>query len=101
MTFCVVLQADKDFVWSLWKRLQVANPDVTQAVAIITQRQLELNYQHISFALLHLFDIREREKAEIKDKKVLDILNAKDEKIEELQKLVANQSKELSETLIA
>ena len=38
MTFCVVLQADKDFVWSLWKRLQVANPDVTQAVAIITQR---------------------------------------------------------------
>ena len=23
-------QADKEFVWSLWKRLQVSSPDLTQ-----------------------------------------------------------------------
>ena len=31
-------QADKEFVWSLWKRLQVANPDLTQAVSLVVER---------------------------------------------------------------
>ena len=31
-------QADKDFVWSLWKRLQVSNPDVTEAISLVIQR---------------------------------------------------------------
>jgi len=31
-------KADKEFVWSLWKRLQVAKPDVTQAIGITLQR---------------------------------------------------------------
>jgi len=31
-------KADKEFVWSLWKRLQVANPDVTQAISIALQK---------------------------------------------------------------
>ena len=42
---------------------------------------------------------REKEKAEIKDRKVLDILANKDERIEELQKVLANQSKELTQVL--
>lgn len=58
-------QADKDFVWSLWKKLQVSNPDMTQAVGLVVQR--------------------ERDKAEQRDRKVLEILQRKDEKIEELQ----------------
>lgn len=32
------LQNDKDFVWSLWKKLQVANPDVSQAISLVVQR---------------------------------------------------------------
>jgi len=31
-------KADKEFVWSLWKRLQVANPDVAQAISIALQQ---------------------------------------------------------------
>ena len=31
-------KADKEFVWSLWKRLQVTNPDVTQAVSLVVER---------------------------------------------------------------
>ncbi|KAK2143507.1 hypothetical protein LSH36_835g00034 [Paralvinella palmiformis] len=69
-------QADKDFVWSLWKRLQVASPDITQAVSIVVQR--------------------EKEKAEIKDKKVLVILQQKDEKIDELQKLTLSLKQEVN-----
>ncbi|KAG8521318.1 Centlein, partial [Galemys pyrenaicus] len=30
-------QADKEFVWSLWKRLQVTNPDLTQAVSLVVE----------------------------------------------------------------
>ena len=33
-------KADKDFVWSLWKRLQAANPDVTQAISITIQQSV-------------------------------------------------------------
>ncbi|XP_069137975.1 centlein-like isoform X2 [Argopecten irradians] len=73
-------QADKDFVWSLWKKLQVANPDVTKAVSLVVQR--------------------EKEKSENKDRKVLEILQMKDEKIEELQTLVSARTKELSEIAV-
>jgi len=37
-TDVVMVQVDKDFVWSLWKKLQVTNPDVTQAVGLVVQR---------------------------------------------------------------
>ncbi|XP_060068888.1 centlein-like [Ylistrum balloti] len=73
-------QADKDFVWSLWKKLQVANPDVTKAVSLVVQR--------------------EKEKSENKDRKVLEILQMKDERIEELQTLVAARTKELGEIAV-
>eukprot|EP00058_Branchiostoma_floridae_P006739 XP_002592227.1 hypothetical protein BRAFLDRAFT_70964 [Branchiostoma floridae] len=67
-------QADKEFVWSLWKRLQVASPDITQAISQVIQR--------------------EKEKAEIKDRKVLDILQTKDNKIHELEELKSKERKE-------
>ncbi|CAG01925.1 unnamed protein product [Tetraodon nigroviridis] len=60
-------QADKEFVWSLWKRLQVANPDLTQAVSLVVER--------------------EKHKAEMRDRKVLEILQFKDQMIEELEQL--------------
>ncbi|XP_066274913.1 centlein-like isoform X1 [Branchiostoma lanceolatum] len=69
-------QADKEFVWSLWKRLQVASPDITQAISQVIQR--------------------EKEKAEIKDRKVLDILQTKDNKIHELEETIATQQRELN-----
>ncbi|XP_013371834.1 PREDICTED: centlein isoform X3 [Chinchilla lanigera] len=58
-------QADKEFVWSLWKRLQVTSPDLTQAVSLVVER--------------------EKQKSEAKDRKVLEILQVKDAKIQELQ----------------
>ncbi|XP_057640182.1 centlein isoform X5 [Chionomys nivalis] len=58
-------QADKEFVWSLWKRLQAANPDLTQTVRLVVER--------------------EKQKSEVKDRKVLEILQVKDVKIQELE----------------
>ncbi|XP_059512573.1 centlein isoform X1 [Myotis daubentonii] len=58
-------QADKEFVWSLWKRLQVTNPDITQTVSLIVER--------------------EKQNSEAKDRKVLEILQVKDAKIQELE----------------
>ncbi|CAL1546777.1 unnamed protein product [Lymnaea stagnalis] len=72
-------QADKEFVWSLWKKLQVSNPDVTEAVALVTQR--------------------EKEKSENKDRKVLEIIQVKDDRIEELQDIVTKQAEEISNVL--
>uniref|UniRef100_A0A4W5R7V9 Centlein, centrosomal protein n=1 Tax=Hucho hucho TaxID=62062 RepID=A0A4W5R7V9_9TELE len=69
-------QADKEFVWSLWKRLQVANPDLTQAVSLVVER--------------------EKWKAEAKDRKVLEILQAKDYKIQELDQRVTGQQQEIT-----
>ncbi|XP_072318962.1 centlein [Eucyclogobius newberryi] len=69
-------QADKEFVWSLWKRLQVANPDLTQAVSLVVER--------------------EKHKAEMKDRKVLEILQSKDFEIQELEQKVAAQQQEMS-----
>ncbi|XP_064609188.1 centlein-like [Liolophura sinensis] len=70
-------QVDKDFVWSLWRKLQVANPDITQAVSMVVQR--------------------EKEKSELKDRKVLSILQLKDDKIEELHATVSSQARELQD----
>ncbi|KAM6183753.1 centlein isoform 2-T2 [Erethizon dorsatum] len=58
-------QADKEFVWSLWKRLQVTSPDLTHTVSLVVER--------------------EKQKSEAKDRKVLEILQVKDAKIQELQ----------------
>ncbi|XP_006171249.1 centlein [Tupaia chinensis] len=58
-------QADKEFVWSLWKRLQATNPDLTQVVSLVVER--------------------EKQKSEAKDRKVLEILQVKDAKIQELE----------------
>nr|XP_014341246.1 PREDICTED: centlein [Latimeria chalumnae] len=69
-------QADKEFVWSLWKRLQVANPDLTQAISLVVER--------------------EKQKAEAKDRKVLEILQVKDNKIQELEQRVTGQQQEIS-----
>ncbi|XP_067297707.1 centlein [Pseudorasbora parva] len=69
-------QADKEFVWSLWKRLQVASPDLTQAVSLIVER--------------------EKQKAENKDRKVLEILQAKDYRIQELEQKVTAQEQEIN-----
>eukprot|EP00057_Strongylocentrotus_purpuratus_P030385 XP_781528.3 PREDICTED: centlein [Strongylocentrotus purpuratus] len=70
-------QADKEFVWSLWKRVQVANPDISQAISMVVQR--------------------EKEKAELKDRKVLEILHSKDDRIAELEQLVSEQERRLVE----
>ncbi|XP_042188989.1 centlein isoform X3 [Callorhinchus milii] len=69
-------QADKEFVWSLWKHLQVANPDLTHAISLVIER--------------------EKQKAEVKDRKILEILQVKDNKIQELEKQVAGQQKEIN-----
>ncbi|XP_053780665.1 centlein isoform X2 [Desmodus rotundus] len=58
-------QADKEFVWSLWKRLQVTNPDLTQTISLVVER--------------------EKQKSEAKDRKVLEILQVKDAQIQELE----------------
>uniref|UniRef100_A0A672V9D4 Centlein n=1 Tax=Strigops habroptila TaxID=2489341 RepID=A0A672V9D4_STRHB len=62
-----LLKADKEFVWSLWKHLQVSSPDLTQAVSLVVER--------------------EKQKAEVKDRRVLEILQAKDSKIETLEEV--------------
>ncbi|KAM9367328.1 LOW QUALITY PROTEIN: centlein [Phaethornis superciliosus] len=69
-------QADKEFVWSLWKRLQVSSPDLTQAVSLIVER--------------------EKQKAEVKDRRVLAILQAKDSTIETLEQRLTGQQQEIS-----
>nr|XP_034996401.1 centlein isoform X2 [Zootoca vivipara] len=69
-------QADKEFVWSLWKRLQVANPDLTQAVSMVVER--------------------EKQKAELKDRKVLEILQVKDDKIQTLEQRTCGQQEEIN-----
>ncbi|XP_032530963.1 centlein isoform X9 [Chiroxiphia lanceolata] len=58
-------QAEKEFVWSLWKHLQASSPDLIQAVGLVVER--------------------EKQKAEIKDRRVLELLETKDSKIETLE----------------
>ncbi|XP_061874621.1 centlein isoform X4 [Colius striatus] len=69
-------QADKEFVWSLWKHLQVSSPDLTQAVSLVVER--------------------EKQKAEVKDRRVLEILQAKDSKIESLEQRLTGQQQEIN-----
>ncbi|XP_048855849.1 centlein isoform X2 [Brienomyrus brachyistius] len=69
----VQCQADKDFVWSLWKRLQVANPELTEAVSLVVER--------------------EKQKAEMKYQKVLHILQVKDAKILQLEEQASRQQR--------
>uniref|UniRef100_A0A8C4YSQ2 Centlein n=1 Tax=Gopherus evgoodei TaxID=1825980 RepID=A0A8C4YSQ2_9SAUR len=71
-----VFKADKEFVWSLWKRLQVANPDLTQAISLVVER--------------------EKQKAEVKDRKVLEILQVKDSKIQALEQRASGQQQEIN-----
>ncbi|KAM4809918.1 centlein [Rhinophrynus dorsalis] len=73
-------QADKEFVWSLWKRLQVANPDITQAISLVVDR--------------------EKNKAETKDRKVLEILQVKDNKIQELELKASGQQQEINNLVL-
>ncbi|XP_031413637.1 centlein-like, partial [Meleagris gallopavo] len=68
--------ADKEFVWSLWKRLQVSNPDLTQAISLAVER--------------------EKQKAEVKDRKILEILQAKDSEIETLEQRLSGQQQEIN-----
>ncbi|XP_077004206.1 centlein isoform X3 [Tamandua tetradactyla] len=70
-------QADKEFVWSLWKRLQVTNPDLTQAVSLVVER--------------------EKQKTEAKDRKVLEILQVKDAKIQELEQRELGLTQEIND----
>ncbi|KAG8455060.1 hypothetical protein GDO86_001326 [Hymenochirus boettgeri] len=72
----LIFEADKEFVWSLWKRLQVANPDITKAIGLVVDR--------------------EKSKAESKDRKVLEILQAKDSRIQELEKKASGQQQEIN-----
>uniref|UniRef100_A0A8C2LLF4 Centlein, centrosomal protein n=1 Tax=Cricetulus griseus TaxID=10029 RepID=A0A8C2LLF4_CRIGR len=70
-------QADKEFVWSLWKRLQATNPDLTQTVSLVVER--------------------EKQKSEAKDRKVLEILQVKDVKIQELEQTESVLNQEIND----
>ncbi|XP_071954130.1 centlein-like [Antedon mediterranea] len=72
------LQADKEFVWSLWRRMQVVNPSIAQAVGMVVQR--------------------EKEKSEMKDQKVLQILQVKDDQIAENNKIIAELQEKLGKS---
>ncbi|KAM5258033.1 centlein isoform 5-T5 [Hipposideros larvatus] len=72
-------QADKEFVWSLWKRLQVTNPDLTQAVSLVVER--------------------EKQKSEAKDRKVLEILQVKDAEIQELEQRESGLKQDINDLL--
>ncbi|XP_039240532.1 centlein isoform X1 [Pipra filicauda] len=69
-------EADKEFVWSLWKLLQVSSPDLMQAVGLVVER--------------------EKQKAEVKDRRVLELLEAKDSKIETLEQRLTGQHEEIN-----
>ncbi|XP_039585940.1 centlein [Passer montanus] len=69
-------QADKEFVWSLWKHLQVSKPDLTQAVSLVVPR--------------------EKRKAEVKDRSILKVLQDKDSEIESLEQRLTGQQQEIN-----
>ncbi|CAK6434043.1 unnamed protein product [Pipistrellus nathusii] len=72
-------QADKEFVWTLWKRLQVTNPDITHTVSLIVER--------------------EKQKTEAKDRKVLEILQVKDAKIQELEQRESGLKQDINDLI--
>ena len=57
---------EKNFVWSLWKKLQTEKPDLSSVVSLVMAR--------------------EKEKNEIRDAKVLKILETKDLQIQQLER---------------
>lgn len=67
-------QADKEFVWSLWRQLQVSNPVLTDAISCVIQR--------------------EKEKTEIRDRKILEIIRTKDAKITDLTESIQQKDTE-------
>lgn len=70
-------QADKEFVWSLWRQLQSTNPDLTNAIGSVVQR--------------------EKEKYEAKDKKYEELLKSKDQKLDELKINILAKQTELNQ----
>lgn len=71
------VKADKEFVWSLWKQLQSSNPNLTSAISQVVQR--------------------EKDKSEIKDRKVLEILKIKDRKLEENEKTITKLNSDIAD----
>ena len=78
---------DKDFVWKLWKELQVENPSTTNIINSVIER--------------------EQEKSDAKDLKVLMIFEQKDKQInilqevsEDLQTQASLSNERISELLI-
>lgn len=57
---------EKNFVWSLWKKLQTEKPDLSSVVSLVMAR--------------------EKDKNEVRDAKVLNILETKDVQIKQLEK---------------
>ena len=41
--YILELQADKDFVWNLWKRLQADKPDMTSVVSMVVARYVKIS----------------------------------------------------------
>ena len=70
-------QADKEFVWSLWRQLQSSNPDMTNAIGAVVQR--------------------EKEKHEVKEKQAVACLRAKSEELERLKYSIVTQQAEINE----
>ncbi|XP_028411234.1 centlein-like [Dendronephthya gigantea] len=58
---------EKNFVWSLWKKLQTEKPDLSSVVSLVMAR--------------------EKEKTEVRDEKVLKILETKDLQIQQLERV--------------
>ncbi|KAM4879267.1 LOW QUALITY PROTEIN: centlein [Sylvia borin] len=69
-------QADKEFGWYLWNHLQVSKPDLTQAVSLVVKR--------------------EKQKAEVKNRRILEILQAKGSKIESLERRLTGPQQEIN-----
>ena len=70
-------QADKEFVWSLWRQLQSSNPDLTNAIGSVVQR--------------------EKEKYDVKERQAIECLKAKNEEIERLKYSILTQQNEIGD----
>lgn len=71
-------QHDKDFVWNLWKNLQVEKPDMTNIISQVVDR--------------------EQQKSDAKDLKVLNILQQKDNQIKILEDISADLQTQLKQS---
>lgn len=72
-------KADKEFVWSLWQRLQVSNPDITQAISTVLERK--------------------KQEYDAKEKNLVDVISEKDAKVKKLDQQVGLLNQELSSQL--